>query len=70
MGSQGVGERHLESMIQSILRHVVLIQNFPRMLIQVTLQVVETPEHEIEATRHAQTSFVGVLWDICAHCIH
>lgn len=39
----GVGERHFESIIQATLRHVILVRSFPRSLIQVVLQVVETP---------------------------
>ncbi|KAI9819696.1 MAG: exosome non-catalytic core subunit rrp46 [Thelocarpon impressellum] len=45
--SSGVGgprERHLESILQSTLRQVILVQKHPRMVVQVTLQVVATPE--------------------------
>ena len=40
----GVKERHLESIIQATLRHIILVQNFPRTLIQMTLQICQTPE--------------------------
>ncbi|KAI9705779.1 MAG: exosome non-catalytic core subunit rrp46 [Bogoriella megaspora] len=43
----GVGspsERHLETLLQSFLRPVILVENFPRTLIQVTLQVLSVPE--------------------------
>ncbi|KAI9830893.1 MAG: exosome non-catalytic core subunit rrp46 [Phylliscum demangeonii] len=42
-GVGGVRERHLESLVQTTLRAVVLVQQFPRMLIQVVLQVVKQP---------------------------
>ncbi|KAI9786703.1 MAG: exosome non-catalytic core subunit rrp46 [Peltula sp. TS41687] len=44
-GVGGVRERHLESIIEATLRQVILIKNFPRTLIQVTLQVCQIPEH-------------------------
>ncbi|KIW03886.1 uncharacterized protein PV09_05179 [Verruconis gallopava] len=43
----GVGstrERHLESLIQSTLKSVVLTKNFPRTLIQITVQMINTPD--------------------------
>ncbi|KAK4983565.1 exosome non-catalytic core subunit rrp46 [Elasticomyces elasticus] len=46
----GVGspkERRLESIIHSTLRHIILTRNHPRTLIQVTLQLINTPEDEI-----------------------
>ncbi|KAI0515240.1 hypothetical protein F5B22DRAFT_193901 [Xylaria bambusicola] len=42
----GTRERHLESLLQSTLRQVILINNFPRTLIQVILQITVTPENE------------------------
>ncbi|KAI9730464.1 MAG: exosome non-catalytic core subunit rrp46 [Claussenomyces sp. TS43310] len=44
-GVGGTRERHLESILQSTLRQVILIHNFPRTLIQITLQITETPEN-------------------------
>ncbi|KAI4749022.1 hypothetical protein E4T50_00681 [Aureobasidium sp. EXF-12298] len=47
--SVGVGspkERHLESLIHSTLRDIVLTHMHPRTLIQLTLQIVNTPEQE------------------------
>ncbi|KAI9885697.1 MAG: Golgi mannosyltransferase complex subunit [Watsoniomyces obsoletus] len=46
-GFGGPDDRHLESTIHSTLRHIILVQNFPRMLIQVTLQVVEAPKDKV-----------------------
>lgn len=42
VGVGGVRERHLESIIQKTLRHVILVDAHPRKLIQVTLQVLST----------------------------
>ncbi|CAD0109112.1 unnamed protein product [Aureobasidium uvarum] len=42
----GVGKRHLESLIHSTLRDIVLTHMHPRTLIQLTLQIVNTPEQE------------------------
>ncbi|KAL1297216.1 hypothetical protein AAFC00_004782 [Neodothiora populina] len=47
--ASGVGspkERHLESIVLSTLRHIILTHNHPRTLIQVTLQVISTPLDE------------------------
>jgi ribonuclease PH len=44
MSNIGTKERHLESVIHSTLRYVILTQNHPRTLIQVTLQVVKMPD--------------------------
>lgn len=57
----GVGttrERHLESIIERTLRQIVLISNFPRTLIQVTLQVTSTPPDETATSKSIQTSSV------------
>lgn len=59
----GVGttrERHLESIIERTLRQIVLISNFPRTLIQVTLQVTSTPPDETATSKSIQTSSVCV----------
>ncbi|KAH9909386.1 hypothetical protein F4778DRAFT_228868 [Xylariomycetidae sp. FL2044] len=45
-GVGGTRERHLESLIQSTLRQIILINNFPRTLIQIILQVTITPEND------------------------
>ena len=42
----GTRERHLESILQSTLRQIILIHNFPRTLIQITLQITHTPEND------------------------
>ncbi|KHJ32069.1 putative exosome complex subunit rrp46 [Erysiphe necator] len=46
VGSAGTRERHLESILQSTLRQIILIYEFPRTLIQVTLQISTTPEND------------------------
>ncbi|KAI0442242.1 hypothetical protein F4803DRAFT_379448 [Xylaria telfairii] len=45
-GVGGTRERHLESLLQSTLRQIVLVNNFPRTLIQIILQITVTPENE------------------------
>ncbi|MDI1488499.1 MAG: exosome non-catalytic core subunit rrp46 [Ramalina farinacea] len=42
----GVRERHLESILHSTLRQVILVSAHPRTLIQITLQVVASQEDE------------------------
>lgn len=45
--SSGVGgprERHLENVVASVLRSVVLVHFYPRMLVQVSLQVLQEPQ--------------------------
>lgn len=44
--SPGPKERHLESILHSTLRHVILTHNHPRTLIQITLQILNTPDDE------------------------
>ncbi|KAI9760234.1 MAG: exosome non-catalytic core subunit rrp46 [Geoglossum simile] len=44
VGVAGTKERHLESVVRSTLQHVILTQNHPRTLIQVTLQVIRMPD--------------------------
>ena len=45
----GVRERHLESILQSTLRHVILVSAHPRTLIQLTLQIVSSKEGSFNA---------------------
>lgn len=54
----GTRERHIESLLQSTLRQVILVNNFPRTLIQITLQVTVAPENEYINAKVAQASTV------------
>lgn len=45
-GVGGTRERHLESLLQSTLRQVILVNNFPRALVQIILQITVTPEND------------------------
>lgn len=54
----GTRERHLESIIQSSLRQIILIHNFPRTLIQVTLQITSTPDNDFANSKLNQASSV------------
>ena len=55
----GVRERHLESIVQSTLRHVILVSAHPRTLIQVTLQVVEDQGDEFASCGLPQSASVS-----------
>lgn len=57
----GVGstrEKQLESIIEKTLRQIVLVSNFPRTLIQVTLQVTNSPGNETTTAKASSTSSV------------
>ena len=56
----GVQERHLESIIHSVLRHIVLVAAHARTLIQVTLQLVAEPERESSSAGLHQSSSVDL----------
>ncbi|KAI0898287.1 hypothetical protein F4806DRAFT_354340 [Annulohypoxylon nitens] len=55
-GVGGTRERHLESLLQSTLRQIILVNNFPRTLIQVILQVTTAPENEYVNAKVVQAS--------------
>ncbi|KAI1764793.1 hypothetical protein GGR53DRAFT_466038 [Hypoxylon sp. FL1150] len=55
-GVGGTRERHLESLIQSTLRQIILVENFPRTLIQIILQVTTAPENEYVNAKVVQAS--------------
>jgi len=55
-GVGGTRERHLESILQSTLRQIILIHNFPRTLIQITLQITSTPENDTAGSKLVQAS--------------
>lgn len=55
----GTRERHLESILESTLRQIILIHNFPRTLIQITLQITSTPENETTGAKLTQASSVS-----------
>ncbi|KAL2072588.1 hypothetical protein VTL71DRAFT_11931 [Oculimacula yallundae] len=55
-GVGGTRERHLESILQSTLRQIILIHNFPRTLIQITLQITSTPENDSAGSKLIQAS--------------
>ncbi|KAF2434054.1 hypothetical protein EJ08DRAFT_575722, partial [Tothia fuscella] len=63
--ASGVGstkERHLETIIHSALRRVILTQNFPRTLIQLTVQIISCPEPAAPGKyTHITSSVLAVL---------
>ncbi|KAL9063836.1 MAG: hypothetical protein Q9161_009238 [Pseudevernia consocians] len=61
-GVGGLRERHLESIVQNTLRHVILLSAHPRTLIQFTLQVITSPEDEsVTGSLPQPTSNLSVL---------
>ncbi|KAB2581131.1 putative exosome complex subunit rrp46 protein [Lasiodiplodia theobromae] len=61
--ASGVGspkERHLETLIHNTLRHIILVRNHPRTLIQVTLQVLTVPEGDAADDR-SRSSILSIL---------
>jgi ribonuclease PH len=59
----GTRERHLEAILQSTLRQIIHIHNFPRTLIQITLQITNTPENYNAWAKLVQASSVCVSPD-------
>ncbi|KAK1599943.1 exosome complex subunit Rrp46 [Colletotrichum navitas] len=59
-GVGGTGERQLEKILQSALRQLIPVNNFPRCLIQITLQVTETPQNDYANSKvvQAQSSLI------------
>lgn len=55
---KGTAERQLESILQAAIRQLIPIRNFPRCMIQVTLQVMETPENAYRNTKLLQPQLV------------
>ncbi|CAH0049971.1 unnamed protein product [Clonostachys solani] len=53
-GVGGTAERQLESILQSTLRQLIPIRDFPRTMIQITLQIVEIPENAYENAKILQ----------------
>ncbi len=56
----GTRERHLESLLQSTLRQIILVNNFPRTLIQIILQITVTPENEYVNGKLVQANVVRI----------
>ena len=58
--SSGVGlvrERHLEGIIQSLVRDIVLGRLWPRTAVQITLQILKDESRESQRDRMASVSF-------------
>ncbi|KAF7563516.1 hypothetical protein G7046_g635 [Stylonectria norvegica] len=53
-GVGGTSERQLESILQAALRQLIPVRNYPRCVIQVTLQVAETPENDYANSKLVQ----------------
>ena len=57
--TKGTAERQLESIVQAALRQLIPIRNFPRTLIQVTLQIIETPQNVYTNPKIVQAQLVS-----------
>lgn len=44
----GICERHLESLVQATLRQIIHVEDFPRTVIQISLQIIDTPDDDTE----------------------
>ncbi|PSK35991.1 Exosome complex component RRP46 [Elsinoe australis] len=61
VGVGGPKERHLETLIHSTLRHLILIHLHPRTLIQITLQILTLPESESDLPPSSHTHLIPPL---------
>lgn len=57
-GVGGTAERQLENILQAALRHIIPVRDFPRCMVQVTLQVLHTPENAYENIKVVQAQAV------------
>ncbi|KAK6226668.1 exosome complex subunit Rrp46 [Colletotrichum tabaci] len=53
-GVGGTAERQLENVLQSSLRQLIPVKSFPRCLIQIALQVTETPQNDYANSKIVQ----------------
>ncbi|KAL8377813.1 hypothetical protein RB595_008475 [Gaeumannomyces hyphopodioides] len=60
-GVGGTRERHLETILQSSLRQLILVKNFPRGLVQIVLQATASPENDYVSTKLVQARLAAVL---------
>jgi exosome complex component RRP46 len=55
----GTAERQLEAILQSALRQLIPVRDYPRCMIQITLQLVETPENAYVNAKVVQAQLVS-----------
>lgn len=55
----GTAERQLEAILQSALRQLIPVRDYPRCMIQITLQLVETPENAYVNAKVIQAQLVS-----------
>lgn len=60
----GTAERQLESILQPALRQLIPIRSFPRTVIQITLQISETPENVYVNSKLVQARLVCQYWSL------
>ena len=57
----GIREKYLGTIVQNVLRHIILVSAHPRTLIQITLQVVSSQEHHWVSVRTLNFLFFDFL---------
>jgi exosome complex component RRP46 len=63
-GVGGTRERYLESLLASTLSQIILVKDFPRLAIQVVLQIETSPANDYVNTKLVQAGIVGLP---CSH---
>ncbi|PNS16631.1 Exosome complex component RRP46 [Sphaceloma murrayae] len=61
IGVGGPRERHLETLLHSTFRHIILAHLHPRTLIQITLQILSLPEDESDLRSSAHIHLLPAL---------
>lgn len=66
-GVGGTAERQLEAILQAALRQLIPVRKFPRCMIQITLQVVASPENAYENAKIVQSHLNLVIIPALLH---
>ncbi|KAF4342611.1 RRP46-like protein [Fusarium beomiforme] len=66
-GVGGTRERQLESIMQAAIRQLIPVRDYPRCVIQITLQVAETPENAYVNAKLVQAQLVS--FNVKPECI-
>jgi hypothetical protein len=57
----GTRERYLETLLKATLKQLILVQSFPRSMIQIVLQIETTPENDYVNTKLMQPQIVSCI---------
>ncbi|KAG5974211.1 hypothetical protein E4U55_000070 [Claviceps digitariae] len=66
-GVGGTAERQLEAIVQAALRQLIPVRDFPRCMIQVTLQVMETPKNAYHNEKLVQAQLNLTIIPVLLH---